>query len=132
MRIQFDYGWHTDDKTVIRYAARDNWTWKDYHAAVRVSIYAIQTQPHTVHTLIDFTTGDRPKFPSGVAAHARTFGKKLVANLSGNAVVVGVPAEARAQIGVSAAGEMHTADGVIIFVDSPDEALPHLEQWHDE
>ncbi len=131
MRIQFDYGWYDDDKTVIRYAARDNWTWKDYHAAVRASLYAVQTQPHTVHTLIDFTTGTRPKFPSGVAAHARTFGKQLVGNLSGNAVIVGVPAQAQAQIGVSKDGNMQTPDGTIVFVDVAAKVDSVLAQWRD-
>ncbi len=131
MRIQFDYGWYDDDKTVIRYAARDNWTWKDYHAVVRASLYAVQTQPHTVHTLIDFTTGTRPKFPSGVAAHARTFGKQLVGNLSGNAVIVGVPAQAQAQIGVSKDGNMQTPDGTIVFVDVAAKVDSVLAQWRD-
>jgi hypothetical protein len=129
MRIQFDYGWYDDDKRIIRYAARDNWTWKDYHAVVHVSLYAIQSQPHTVHSVIDFSTGTRPKFPSGIAAHARTFGKPLTPNLSGNAVVLGVPPDAMAKLNVSTAGTITTPDGTVHFVKNSEELETILHSW---
>ena len=127
MRIQFDYNWYNDDKTVIRYAARDNWTWKDYHSVVRASLYAVQSQPGPVHTLIDFSTGHRDKFPGGLAAHARTFGKQLTPNLSGDAVVIGVPPDALAKLGLTETRELPTADGTAHFVDTEDDAQTILE-----
>lgn len=129
MRIQFDYNWYDEAKTVIRYAARDNWTWKDYHSVVRVSLYTVQTQPHTVHTLIDFSTGNREKFPAGVGAHAQTFGKKLTPNLSGKAIVIGMPQATLAQLGVSTTRLMSTSDGEIHFIEHPDALDPLLQTW---
>lgn len=129
MRIQFDYGWHDENKTIIRYSARDNWTWKDYHAVVHVSLYAVQGQLHTVHTLIDFSTGQRATFPSGISAHARTFGKKLTDNLSGNAVVIGVPADVLAKLGVAQSRTLPTADGTVHFAADEAAAVDLLAQW---
>lgn len=129
MRIQFDYGWYNDDKTVIRYAARDNWNWKDYHAAVHASVFAVQTQPHTVHTLIDFSTGQREKFPAGVRAHAHTFGKKLAPNLSGKAVVIGAPPDVLQTLGVTETRRMTTSDGEVHFVDDEAAAQALLAEW---
>lgn len=129
MRILFDYGWHNEEKTVVRYAALDNWNWKDYHSVVRVSLYTVQSQPNEVHTLIDLTTGHRDRFPNGLAAHARTFGKKLAPNLSGYAVVVGVPSSALQQLGVEQSRVLQTADGETHFVDTVEAAQAVLDGW---
>jgi hypothetical protein len=129
MRIQFDYGWHGDGQRVMRYSARDNWTWKDYHAVVHVSQYALGSADGPVHVLIDLTTGQRERFPSGLAAHARTFGKRNVDALSGKAVVVGVPGEALAALGVGEARRLVTADGEAHFVDTVTEAEALLAAW---
>jgi len=129
LRIQFDYGWLDDNKTVVRYAARDNWTWKDYHSVVHVSLYAVQSQPQIVHTLINFSTGKRDRFPSGIAAHARTFGKKLAPNFSGKAVVVGVPEDALKTLGVATSRVLESADGEVHFVDDEDAARAIFAGW---
>ncbi|MEL6150783.1 MAG: hypothetical protein AAFU54_07250 [Chloroflexota bacterium] len=129
MRIQFDYGWFNDEKTVIRYAARDNWTWKDYHSVVHVSLYAVQSQQHPVHVMIDFSSGKRDRFPSGIAAHARTFGKKLAPNFTGKAIVIGVPEDALQKLGVAQSRVLQGADGDVHFVDDEDAALALLESW---
>jgi hypothetical protein len=129
LRIEFDYGWFDDEKTVVRYAARDNWTWKDYHSVVHVSLYAVQSQPHTVHTLIDFSTGKRERFPGGVAAHARTFGKKLTPNFSGKAVVIGVPEDSLKRLGVLQSRVLEAADGEVHFVEDEENARAILMTW---
>ncbi len=129
MRIQFDYGWHTDDQSIMRYSARDNWTWKDYHAVVHVSQFALGNVEGPVHVLIDFSTGQRERFPGGLAAHARTFGKRNVDALSGKAVVVGVPADALAALVLDETRRMVTTDGEAHFVDTLAEADALLATW---
>jgi hypothetical protein len=129
MRIQFDYGWHTDDQTVMRYSARDNWTWKDYHAVVHVSQFALGNANGPVHVLLDFSTGHRERFPSGLGAHARTFGKRTVDALSGKVVVVGVPEAALTPLGLSESRRLVTADGEAHFVDTLAEAETLLANW---
>lgn len=126
MRIQFDYDWYNAEKTVIRYRARDNWTWKDFHAAVHVSQYAVMGQPHTVHTLIDFSTGARERFPSGFAAHAHAFSKKHTENMSGRAVVIGVPVAVLAKLGIGETRVLTTTHGTVQFVDTEAEAQAAL------
>jgi hypothetical protein len=128
-RIQFDYQWHNDDKTVMRYSARDNWTWKDYHAVVHVSQFAFMNLDHPVHVLIDFSTGHRERFPGGINAHAQTFGKRLSPTLSGKAVVIGVPADALAKLGVSESRKLIVGDGEARFVDTLDQAEAILTEW---
>lgn len=129
MRIQFDYEWYNDDKTVMRYAARDNWTWKDFHAAVHASVFAVQGQPHTVHTLIDFSTGARARFPAGVRAHVHTFGKPLAPNLSGKAVVIGMPEDVLQQLGAAEKRHMTTANAEVYFVADEAAAQALLAEW---
>ena len=129
MRIQFDYAWDNDAKTVMRYSARDNWNWKDYHAVVRASLFTIQSQPHPVHTLLDFSTGSRVRFPAGIGAHSQSFGKKLSPNQSGKAVVIGVPADALAKLGLGASAVLTTPDGEVHFVQSDAEARALLANW---
>lgn len=129
MRIQFDYNWYDQSKTVIQYSARDNWTWKDYHSVVRASLYTVQSQPNTVHTLIDFSTGQRAKFPAGISAHAQTFGKKLTPNLSGNAIVIGASITALEQLGVAESRVLLTKDGEVRFIAGLDAVQQILVQW---
>lgn len=132
MRIQFDYGWHTDDQQVMRYSARDNWTWKDYHAVVHVSQFALGNANGPVYVLIDFSTGHRDRFPGGLSVHARTFGKRIVDVLSGRAVVVGVPTETLATLGLGHSRRFVTPDGEAHFVDTLAEAESLLASWKDQ
>lgn len=128
-RIQFDYAWHNEAKTVMRYSARDNWTWKDYHAVVHVSQFAFMNMDGPVHVLIDFSTGQRDRFPGGIAAHAQTFGKRHSPALSGKAVVIGVPADALSKLGVSESRKLVTADGEVRFVATSDDAADIFAEW---
>ena len=129
MRIQFDYGWHTDDQNVMRYSARDNWTWKDYHAVVHVSQFALGNAEGPVHVLIDFSTGQRERCPGGLSVHARTVGKRMVDVLSGKAVVVGGPPETLAPLGLGEQGRFVTPDGEAYFVETLAEAETLLASW---
>ena len=129
MRIQFDYGWHTDDQNVMRYSARDNWTWKDYHAVVHVSQFALGNAEGPVHVLIDFSTGQRERFTGGLSVHARTVGKRMVDVLSGKAVVVGGPPETLAPLGLGEQGRFVTPDGEAYFVETLAEAETLLASW---
>lgn len=129
MRIQFDYGWYTPQKSVMRYTARDGWTWKDFHAVVHVSQFAMMQQPAPIHTLIDLSATGVGAFPSGIGAHARTFGKRHSAALSGQAVVIGVPADALQKLNLGADGTFKTADGFAVFVQTEPAAREVLRAW---
>ncbi len=129
MRIQFDYAWTDASQRVMRYAARDNWTWKDFHAVVHVSQFAISQAEGPVHVWIDFSTGHRDRFPAGLAAHARTFNKRYTDPLSGQVVVTGVPQPALVKIGVSVGTPLTTPDGDIYFVPSAAAAEAKLASW---
>lgn len=127
-RIQFDYNWYTDKQRVMRYVALPDWTWRDFHAVVQVSQIRMMGKTDPIHVLIDFSATN-PPFPNGIAAHARTFGKKHQPILSGNAVVIGLPNAELTKLGVSQSRTMTTPDGVVRFVDDEDGARQILAEW---
>lgn len=127
-RINFDITWD-DDRTVIRYRARDAWTWKDYHAAVHVSLWALQSNPHPVDCVIDVRGGTRDTLPAGLSAHARTFGKKTAPTLTGRAIAIGFPRETWQAAGASADGRLITPDGEVVFVEDDAQAAAVIARW---
>jgi hypothetical protein len=128
-RINFDITWDDDARTVIRYRARELWTWKDYHAAVHVSLWSLQNSPHPIDCVIDVRGGTRHKLPAGLAGHARTFGKKISPTLTGRAVAVGFPREAWAVTGADADGRLMTPDGEVVFVDDDAQVAAVIARW---
>src|SRR5262245_29705860 len=84
--------WDNPEKTIIRYIVEGDWNWKLFHACVRISLFAMHNHSQPVHTLVDLRGSTRPQMPAGLAAHARTFGKKLAPAISGRAAVIGLPA----------------------------------------
>jgi len=129
MRIRFDYEWYGEGKRVIRYNARDDWTWKDFHSVTHVSQHAVAAATEPVHVMIDFSTGARDRFPGGIGAHARTFGKRHNETFSGKAVVVGLPDAVLAKLGVSEGDVLPTADGEAHFVADEAAADALLAEW---
>ena len=127
--LLFTFGWYDDDKTALLYAARGQWTWRDYHAAVRMSLFSLHGHDRIADSVIDFRGSERDRLPGGLAAHARTFGKRLHPGLSGRAVVIGLGAEAETALGVDGARRINGADGEIRFVDDDDAAQAVLAAW---
>jgi hypothetical protein len=131
MKIKMRYEWYNDEQTAMRYILEDDWNWRDYHAGVRASLFSMLRHPHMVDSVIDLREQTRKSLPSGIAAHMRSFGKKLTPALSGHAVVIGMSAAERQQLPLEANGTYVTPDGVVYFVADDAEArdiLAHLRE----
>lgn len=124
MPMRFE--WYDDDKTIMHYIIEGDWNWRDYHTGVRASIFSMHRHPHPVHALIDLRNSTRPSMPSGVAAHIRSFGKKLTPALSGVAIVIGYPADSKNTLILDDDGTLPTTDGRVYFVDTEDDILALL------
>ena len=116
MKIKFRYEWFNDEKTAMRYVALEDWNWRDYHACVRVSLFAMNQHPHAVDSVIDLREHTRDTMPSGLPAHMSSFGKKLTAALSGKAVVIGLSETDKAKLPLNDDGTLSTTDGAVYFV----------------
>jgi hypothetical protein len=124
--MPFKIEWMTPAKTVMLYRVTGDWNWFDYHRVVRVSIFQMTNHaPQSVHSVVDLRGSTRPKLPSGLAAHVRTFGKRYTPALSGKAIVLGLPPEALTQIVVEPNGTLETDDGRVYFV-ADDDAMHTL------
>lgn len=129
MKLAFKWHWYDEEKTALVYTAEDHWTWKDYHAIVRISLFSLTGIAHLVHSIVDFRGSQRAQMPSGLLGHVRSFGKKHHPNLSGRAICVGLPPEAEKTLQLMAGRILPTPDGFVQFVDD-DEAIQHLlTQW---
>lgn len=127
----FRFEWYDDDQTVMHYIAEGDWNWRDYHSCVRASTFAMHRHPNPVLSLIDLRESTRQTMPSGLAAHVRSFGKKLTPALSGEAVIIGMPSDAQAQL-TDGDKTLDGASGTIYFVETEDELKTLLESLRDE
>jgi hypothetical protein len=128
-KIRFAYNWLDDNKTIFRFQAEDDWNWKDYHAVAHAAQFAFYSHDeNTVDTVIDLRGTNRTTMPSGLAVHARTFGKRLSPAMTGRAIVLGVPQADRDKLNLIDS-TLKTQDGEAVFVDTDDEVLAVLEQW---
>lgn len=126
--MQFHFEWYDDDKTVMHYIAADTWTWRDYHACVRGSLFSMHKHPHPVDSLIDLRGGTREAMPSGLVAHMNSFGRVLTPALSGRAVVLGLPDDAKAQLPLEDDSTLTTRDGRVYIADDEAHAQQILAQ----
>jgi len=127
----FQFQWNKD-KTVMIYKAVGDWNWKDYYTVVRSSLFWMQQQADdggVVDVLVDFSDSTRAKLPAGIQAHIRAFTKQQHRRMSGRVVVLGFPPEGEQSLGVDDKRQIHTADGVIQFVDTLAEAIAVFRQW---
>jgi hypothetical protein len=125
MPIRFE--WLSKEKKVMRYVVEGDWNWFEYHRVVRISTFQMMNHPHFVHSLIDMRGSTRPKLPAGIAAHARTFGKKGTEALSGFAIVIGLPEETVSEI-TDYDGTLETADGRVYFAKTDEQVQEFLNQ----
>ena len=127
--MPFRFEWKDDSRRVIRYIADGDWNWKNYHHAVRASTFTLSAVDHPVECLIDLRGSTRQTMPSGLNAHVRSFGKKAQANLSGRAVVIGMPPQGMASLQLDGENTLLTADGFVRFVESASELEDVLQAW---
>jgi hypothetical protein len=127
-RIQFDYRW-TDDRRALWFSARDEWTWRDYHAAMQAGQFAAMNATPPAHVVVDVSTGTRAKLPAGFSGHMHTFNKRHHDGFSGKAIVIGVTADVLASLRLGEAREVVNEHGVIRFVDTAQEAEALLASW---
>lgn len=127
--MPFTFAWNDDTKTAMRYRAQGDWNWKDYHTCVRASLFSLHGHDQQVDSIIDLTGSTRTTMPSGLPAHIRTFGKKGHPNLSGRAVVLGMPQAGFDILNMSVDETIATSDGVIRFVESEDVLRALLDTW---
>jgi len=120
------FAWYDEAKTVMCYRVEGDWNWRDFHACVRASLFTLHNHPHSVDTLIDLRGSTRPRMPAGLAAHARTFGKKHTPVLSGRAVVIGLPRPDEAALNLSADRTLLNQDGGTIYFVDHDASLKAL------
>lgn len=130
--MPFDFKWDNPEKTVIRYRAQGDWNWKDYHTCVRVSLFSLPKGDIVVDSIIDLRDSTRPKMPSGVLGHVRSFGRKHHPTLSGRAILIGLPKEAESQLGLNDQRQLPTTDGMVQVVDTDDDLEATLRTWQAE
>lgn len=115
-------------KTILRYLIEGDWNWKDYHNAVRMSLFALHGLDHDVDVVIDMRGSD--KLPAGAAAHIHSFGKRGNPRLTGRAIVIGLDADfVQGFLGQSTERILQTGDQTVHFVDDEDAAQALLSQW---
>ena len=78
---------------------------------------------------VGFSHVRQDRFPSGIRAHARTFGKRLSPAWMGVTVVIGLPLEQQQQLGLGAEGDFSTADGVVYCVEDEAQAQMLFTRW---
>ncbi|MFW5692190.1 MAG: hypothetical protein ACOCX3_02440 [Chloroflexota bacterium] len=120
-----DYAWYDDTQHAIRLTALGEWSWLDYHRAMRMALFLLVNIDHQVDTVIDFTRSAR--MPGGAIAHLRSLAKRQHQNLSGRAVVIGLSGEWRARVaGSEAAEQFQVGDQTVYFVDDSSAAAALL------
>ncbi|MEQ8673209.1 MAG: hypothetical protein RLP44_28060 [Aggregatilineales bacterium] len=127
--MPFTFVWHDESKTALRYQAEGDWNWKDYHTCVRGSLFTLHGHDQQVDSIIDLRGSTRTTMPSGLPAHIRTFGKRSHPNLTGRAVVIGLPDYGFESLHMSSDQSIATSDGVIRFVESEDALHALLMEW---
>ncbi len=126
--MPFRYAWKDPSKRVICYIAEGDWNWKDYHHAARASAFTLSGVEHPVDCLIDLRRSARRTLPAGLAAHVRSFGKKMQACLTGRAVVIGMPKEGTDSLLLDD-DTLSTSDGAVRFVADDAELEGVLRAW---
>lgn len=127
--MPFRYAWRDEAKEVMCYIAEGEWNWKDYHHAARASAFTLSGIEHPVDCLIDLRGSTRRDLPSGLAAHARSFGKGLQACLTGRAVVIGMPEAGIDALLLDDDNTLSTSDGEVRFVADKAELEQVLGSW---
>ncbi|MCY4536941.1 MAG: hypothetical protein OXE52_01785 [Chloroflexi bacterium] len=123
------YEWKDASKRVICYIAEGDWNWKDYHHAARASAFTLAGVDHPVDCLIDLRASARRSLPAGLAAHVRSFGRKMQACLTGRAVVIGMPKEGIDSLMLGDENTLFTSDGLVRFVANDAELEQALQAW---
>lgn len=129
MKIKFRYDWYDDEKTVLRYTAESDWNWRDWHAGWRPATFQLIQHEGNVHAIIDFREQTRETMPAGINAHFMSFGKSISPKLSGQAVVIGLPADAKSQLILDEDGTFETKTGRLYFADDDQQAQTILDTF---
>lgn len=129
--MAFHVAW-SEDKRVVFYIADGEWNWRDYHTAVRASLFALSQREQSVDSVVDFRRNARAKLPAGLAAHVRSFGKRHHPKLTGRALVIAFPPEGEAALDLDEQRQLSTPDGFVRFVDDVASAQALIEQWRAE
>jgi hypothetical protein len=127
--MAFNYEWTDDSKRVLRYRVEGDWNWRDYHHVVQVSTFSLYGVEHPVDCLIDLRGSTRPKLPSGLLGHVRSFGAKKHPRFTGRALVIGMPPEGIELLQLLEDNTLPTADGFVKFVNTEDEMQSVLADW---
>lgn len=127
--MPFRFEWKDDSKQAMMYIVEGDWNWKDYHHAVRASTFSMHGIAHPIHSVVDLRGSTRPSLPSGLLGHVRSFGKKNHAQLSGRAIVIGMPQEGIDTLQLTDDKTLPTTDGFVKFVASQDELEQVLSDW---
>lgn len=127
MQFRFSHRWQDEGKTILRYVAKSGWNWRDYHACARIATLTLTPKGVPVDILIDLTASEQ--MPSGMPAHTRTFGKRLVPALSGRAAVIGVPDADVLALIPDGSRILPTEDGQVYFAPTENDALERLAAW---
>jgi hypothetical protein len=122
------FGWGDEAHTVMRYTAEGQWNWKDYHRAVRVSLFALRGVDHPVHSILDLTHTDI--LPRGALPHLITVGAKKHPCLSGYGVVIGLDHQIEGNL-LQGKSErvLRMGEQVIHFVDNETDARIVLDSF---
>ncbi len=58
--MNIEVSWDNDEKTIIRFAYGNNWTWEDYRAASETSRQMMRSVDQTVDLIADYSNGSPP------------------------------------------------------------------------
>lgn len=132
MDIAFKWRWYDAEKTAIVYEAQGLWTWKDYHAIVRISLFSLPRTGQPIHSIVDLRGSTRQQMPSGLLGHVRSFGKKHHPILSGRAICIGMTPAGERELQLVEGRILPTPDGFVQFVDDDESLARLLAQWREE
>ncbi len=124
-----EFKWDNSEKSVLRFIAHGEWTWKDFHRAAHVARFALPNAAPQVDIVVDLTQSART--PSGITAHIRTIGKPDIPNLTGRVIVIGLEQELAQKLTRGGDVLAITPNHTIYFVENETAAKQLLQSWRE-
>ncbi len=124
MGVEFD--WLDTEKTIMQFTASPPWNWKDYYRAVKIAAFRMHNLGHQVDIILDLRRSN--VLPAGAIGHLRGVGKPTHQNMTGRAVIVGVPLEIEQNLTPGGERVLRLGSQTVYFADSDIEALTLLHQ----
>ncbi|RMG79609.1 MAG: hypothetical protein D6712_19380 [Chloroflexi bacterium] len=126
-QFSVEFKWDNPEKSILRFIAHGEWTWKDFHRAAHVARFAIPNAAPQVDIILDLTQSART--PSGITAHIRTIGKPEIPQLTGRVIVIGLEQGLVHQLTRGGDTLSIASNHTIYFVENEAAAETLLQSW---